>query len=86
MPLNLTDIERGDIARIAHNSAPGTTHETIAKHFIAVGLERAAVRCDDLAAITRDGLKPSANEGEIDLNEAVAKAFEIAATAIRADK
>ena len=85
MPLKLTDVERGDIARIAHNSARGTIHETIAKHFLAVGLERAAVRCDEFAALTRKQLAPTATGGEININEAVAKAFEIAATAIRAD-
>jgi len=77
MPLKLTDSEREALARICRNSASETVHEAIAKHFIALGLERAAVRCDELSALTRRKLEPA---------EAVAKAFEIAAAAIRADK
>lgn len=49
MLLKLTKAELDDLARI---SAPGTIHETIAKHFLAVGMERAAVRCDEFATIT----------------------------------
>ena len=50
--MDLTDTDRADIARIAINSEAGI-HETLAKHFIAVGLERAAMRCEQFADATR---------------------------------
>jgi hypothetical protein len=76
-PLKLTDAEREALARICRNNAGETVHEAIAGHFVVLGLERAAMRCDELAALTRKQLAPV---------EAVAKAFEIAAAAIRSDK
>ena len=50
--MDLTDTDRADIARIVINSEAGI-HETLAKHFIAVGLERAAMRCEQFADATR---------------------------------
>ena len=49
--MELTDSDRADIARIVINSNAGI-HETLAKHFIAVGLEP-AVRCEQFADVTR---------------------------------
>ena len=72
--MDLTDSDRADIARIVINSKAGI-HETLAKHFIAVGLERAAVRCEQFADVTRPSTDAS-----------VPQAFEIAAAAIRALK
>ena len=72
--MDLTDSDRADIARIVINSNAGI-HETLAKHFIAVGLERAAVRCEQFADVTRPSTDAS-----------VPQAFEIAAAAIRALK
>jgi len=70
--MDLTDTDRADIARIVINSEAGI-HETLAKHFIAVGLERAAMRCEQFADATR-------------ADASVAQAFDIAASAIRALK
>ena len=79
MPVELTDAERADIARIAHNTAVGAIHETLARHFVAVGLERAAVRCEEFALVARDDHEDAASE-------AMAKTFELAAAGIRALK
>ena len=45
--------------------------ETLARHFIAVGLKRAAVRCEQFAAVATD-------DSEDEAKEATAKAFELA--------
>ena len=52
LPIELSEADRADLARIVRNSAGGT-HETNARHFIAVGLDRGAVRCDELAEVER---------------------------------
>jgi hypothetical protein len=80
----LTDSERADIARITQNGALGAAAETIARHFLCVDLQRSDARCNDFARLTRDELLPlEAAESGVN-NEAVAKAFDVAAAAIRA--
>jgi len=74
MSINLTANDRADIERIICNSSSAMP-ETLAKHFVAVGIERAAARCDEIAAHSREG------DGDD-----IAQACNLVASAIRALK
>jgi len=50
--MDLTDSDRADIVRIVIKQQSSHSRD-LAKHFIAVGLERAAMRCEQFADATR---------------------------------
>ena len=81
MAINLSASDRADIARIVGDGDTALL-ELLAQHFIAVGLERAAARCDQIAAQTQHGHAHETDDG----SAGHAQAFKLIASAIRALK